>query len=369
MGTQCSQIELSMLWEKLPEGREIIITRDRIAVKNTYLSPTLDVENRVIHQDIGECLVSKEDYRSSHAAKTVVSESEYGLSGAMETRGMRRSSLLIRRGQDSEKGRVISKNDVSEEPSVIVFESAPDASEVQIDSKSILGETHAKIKLEELNFYNLSSYSVLCDSWLNDKMITTRFPTITSLDGNSEDIERIFQKVDEESEVLNQISSMNMTGKKSREELEESEQKVMPGVKKERSLPLKTEDGVIITKKLATQQEQKGKRECHVYFTPRTASEIWPHLVVTVGESWQLLKVMRKSIANIQRTIRKGDREGTHDWVFAYHPNKEIRKIKSELKVLFGRKALVCIGGNLKKQIKDMTNDFIINLWILQKRS
>ena len=78
---------------------------------------------------------------------------------------------------------------------------------------------------------------------------------------------------------------------------------------------------------------------------------------------------MRKSIAELQRAINKGDRDGTHDWVFGYHPNKEVRKIKKELKILFGRRAIEFRDSNLKKPIKSMTKDFVNKLWILQKKN
>jgi len=133
--------------------------------------------------------------------------------------------------------------------------------------------------------------------------------------------------------------------------------------------PPKTPDGIVLPKKIATVYEQKGKRECHVYFTPRTSAEVWPHLVVTVCEDWSFLKVMRKSIAEMQRAIKKGDRDGTHDWVFEYHPNKQVRKIKKELRVLFGGTAIEFRGSNLKKRINTVAEDFVNKMWVVPKRS
>lgn len=138
-------------------------------------------------------------------------------------------------------------------------------------------------------------------------------------------------------------------------------------VERKNSQVLQNEQGVLLKKKLATQLEQKGMRECHVYFTPRTSAEIWPPLIVTVGEEWDFVKVMRKSIAELQRCINKGDRDGTHDWLFDYHPNKNIKEIKNDLKVLFGPKVICFRCSHLKKCIKDVTTDFINKVWILQK--
>jgi len=138
-------------------------------------------------------------------------------------------------------------------------------------------------------------------------------------------------------------------------------------MERKKSGNLKTEEGVVLAKKLATQAEQKGMRECHVYFTPRTSAEIWPPLVVTVGEDWDFLKVMRKSIADLQRSVNKGERDGTHDWLFNYHPNKNIKKMRQDLKVLFGRKVVSFRDSNLKKCVKDVTGDFINKMWILRK--
>merc|ERR1719461_1558476 len=124
-------------------------------------------------------------------------------------------------------------------------------------------------------------------------------------------------------------------------------------------MPIHNEDGRVILKKLATRHEQKGARECQVFFTPRNPTKQWPHLVVTVGESWPWIKIMRKSLAQVQRTLKKGDRGGSHDWVFNYHPNKEIKKIRKELKVLLGARGLEFVGGNLKKPISAATKDFV----------
>merc|ERR550534_177090 len=137
--------------------------------------------------------------------------------------------------------------------------------------------------------------------------------------------------------------------------------------KRDKPVVIRNEDGAILSKKLATQAEQKGMRECHVYFTPRTSAEIWPPLVVTVGEDWNFLKVMRKSIANYQRSTRKGERDGTHDWLFEYNPNKDVKKIRTELKVLFGPKVVSFRDSHLRKNLKDVTKEFINKMWILQK--
>lgn len=130
-----------------------------------------------------------------------------------------------------------------------------------------------------------------------------------------------------------------------------------------------TANGVGLQKKITTSYQHKGKLECHVYFTPRTSVEVWPHLAVTVREDWDFLKVMRKSIAEIQRAIKKGDRDGTHDWVFAYEPNKQVKKIKKELRVLFGGMAIEFSDSNLKKKIKTKAEGFVNKMWVLPKKS
>merc|ERR1712176_382022 len=78
---------------------------------------------------------------------------------------------------------------------------------------------------------------------------------------------------------------------------------------------------------------------------------------------------MRKSLAQVQRTLKKGDRGGSHDWVFNYHPNKEIKKIRKELKVLLGARGLEFVGDNLKKPISAATKDFVNKVWILPKKA
>merc|ERR1719461_540315 len=132
-------------------------------------------------------------------------------------------------------------------------------------------------------------------------------------------------------------------------------------------MPIHNEDGRVILKKLATSHEQKGARECQVFFTPRNPTRQWPHLIVTVGETWPWIKIMRKSLATIQKSIKKGDRKGTHDWVFGYHPNKDIRKIRKELKVLLGNGGLEFRDGLLKKKVNAATKDFVNKIWVIQK--
>jgi len=133
------------------------------------------------------------------------------------------------------------------------------------------------------------------------------------------------------------------------------------------SMPIENEFGKAMLKKLATKHEQKGKMEMQVFFTRKKKGNEWPHLVVTVGEDWPWIKVIRKSLATIQKNLKKGDRNGTHDWVFGYHPNKDIRRMRKELKVLLGNRGLEFRDGLLKKHVKEATKEFVNKIWVIQK--
>lgn len=366
MGSQCSsKAEISALWDKLPEGRQIIITRDRITISDTPFTPAaaLEIGSRVVYQDIGDFSTGIEDIViNMNNAQCDDDDSSVGRLSQMPTNGHESSASL---------------HTVEREDMVEVFQEVMNPprnlDEWKLDDYCALSDQPTS---------NDPAYAST-DSFLHERNPTTYFPTLLDFEEHGMEVS---EQNDIDNEAINEVEVLTRTMVDNKDaytpamsgsEEVDAEKKdweeviKMDSVVREKncSTPVMTENGQIIQKKIATQFEQKGKRECHVYFTPRTASEIWPHLVVTVDETWPLVKVIRKSLAEIQRAIIKGDREGTHDWVFSYHPNKEIRKIKRELKVLFGRKALVCLGGNLKKNIKDMTSDFIIKIWILQKTS
>jgi len=230
-------------------------------------------------------------------------------------------------------------------------------------------EVFTKLSSKTDSLYQVPTVNPDGYDYLSDRSPTTKFTTRSIAEENMRDLQNF----------LKQQLSSGFPDQRSYEtkiyqgnvlpcspQRMDNEAKVIP-VERKNSKVLKTEEGNTIAKKLATQAEQKGMRECHVYFTPRTSAEIWPPLVVTVGEDWDFMKVMRKSIADLQRSMNKGERDGTHDWLFDYHPNKEISKIRNDLKVLFGKKVVTFRDSHLKKSIKDITGDFINRMWILQK--
>jgi len=368
MGSQCSsKAEISALWAKLPEGRQIVITRDKITISDIHSTPaaTLEFGSRVMYEDIGEL----SNCQTEDIIADMNDDSSVGRLGLYE------SSASLHTVERDDMVEEFARDDPNQE--VINISGSP-------EWKSI-GDNYGSLSDQPMAVSNKPEHASN-DSIYHERNPTTYFPTLLDFDQDVMELEKMSEQfdienktADNEIEVLSQkIDNGNVDTHETADcEKVDGEKKdweeviKMDSVEarvKTTSSPVVTEEGHIIQKK-AKQFEQKGKRECHVYFTPRTASEIWPPLVVTVDETWPLVKVIRKSLAEAQRTIIKGDREGTHDWVFKYHPNKEIRKIKSELKVLFGRKALVCLGGNLKKNIKDMTNDLIIKIWILQKNT
>jgi len=232
-------------------------------------------------------------------------------------------------------------------------------------------EYNARFSKDVDSLYQLPALNSDVQDYMSELSLTTNFTTRSIAEENMRDLQNFLDQ--------HVSSSPSIEGRNSETKLgqdipptmclteKNNEDKVaLVRVSRENSSVVETEDGVLLARKLATQREQKGMRECHVYFTPRTAAEIWPPLIVTVGEEWDFVKVMRKSIADLQRCIKKGERDGTHDWLFDYHPNKDIKKIKKELKVLFGQKVISFRGSHLKKHLKDVSGDFINKMWILQ---
>merc|ERR1719193_1316390 len=125
--------------------------------------------------------------------------------------------------------------------------------------------------------------------------------------------------------------------------------------------------GEVISKKLATKEELDGAILAHVYFTTARSGK-WPPFIISVPKEYNFMKLMRKAIAGMQKTIRKGDRP-SHDWIFKYHVNKQIPEMRKELKVLFGRKKVEFRGTNLNKGLESAKLDPLVNrFWILPKR-
>jgi len=138
------------------------------------------------------------------------------------------------------------------------------------------------------------------------------------------------------------------------------------GVKREDTLIL-CESGTVIPKKLATQEELDGAILAHVYFTTARSGK-WPPFIISVPKDYNFMKLTRKAIAGMQKTIRKGERP-CHDWIFKYHVNKQIPKMRKELKILFGRKKVEFRGTNLNKGLESAKLDPLVNrFWILPKK-
>jgi len=192
-----------------------------------------------------------------------------------------------------------------------------------------------------------------------DRNPTTHFPTI--------DLETI-------NSGFLEISDDKQPGLNDQEELKSeptrtsssSIEDALGGLKRQDTLVL-SESGTVITKKLATQEELDGAILAHVYFTTARSGK-WPPFIISVPKDYNFMKLMRKAIAGMQKTIRKGERP-SHDWIFKYHVNKQIPEMRKELKVLFGRKKVEFRGTNLNKGLESAKLDPLVNrFWILQKK-
>jgi len=408
MGNHCTQAgltNLGTLWDHVPIGGEVIITRDKITISD---KARLDIGRSVVANEVkpstyGQLMVSLSDLQYGDDSDAVLSPQIR----VLPRKGMKDKCQTCNEPLKS------SESKISATEVLIPGFSISDADTIPTQSKKSLKMTQNRKSVrdefipeltaagvynnttndkEELTFLtpetrsvDSGEYSAMCSNNMTDSLLqmpamntegydflevspTTLFTTRSIAEENMRDLQNFLKQ-----QVDSSASSVDRS-------LETKyDQKVTPpsstkGEKNEDNVSLirvqsvvRTESGKILSKKLATQFEQKGMRECHVYFTPRTSAEIWPPLVVTVGEEWDFVKVMRKAIANLQRSMMKGDRDGTHDWLFDYNPNKDIRRIKKDLKVLFGRKVVSFRDSHLKKSLKDVTSDFINKMWILQK--
>jgi len=347
MGVECSQgkpCDIGVLWGELPPNGEIVITRDKITITEKPNLPKLDISNRVIYWDSN--IAEEHDLwenQFKHIPDDVGNVSErFNSPGSLARLSSNSSSVEVISNWPSNA--VINQNQFDDTET----EMSP---EVEIISQRKLLESSSVIPYDD----SQGSVNSLVIGEMPERKPNTHFKTLLDSGTDSESamsVEPFLQQwVDAVESKLAAETDVDITPKKVH-----------------RMSPVKTTNGAVLPKKIATMYEQKGKIECHVYFTPRTSAEIWPRLVVTVNEDWNFLKVMRKSIAEIQRAIKKGDRDGTHDWVFEYHPNKQVRKIKKELRVLFGATAVEFRDSNLKKKIKSMTKDFVNKVWVLQKK-
>jgi len=381
MGTQHSELglyDLRDLWNYVPAGGEIVVTREKITVSN---SPTLEIKRRVLLHDLkpGDMLVNlprnmySDDYDPDLTPATSLDRPISPIDVTplpIRSNRTRYGSMRSTYGSIDEGRHMTPKH--SKVSSLILLNPGQFPSEGDLHypdlgfgGEDTIPEPGFTPSMEKLDYL--------------ERMPTTLFRTRSSLSKDKMTLQRIFAKNPDEAEGqgrhwerLLEQKSVNLLDA----DIDEHEEvkcvetsDLMYNPSPLATNPITTDKGVVLLKKLATQFEQKGKLECHVYFTPRTSAEIWPHLIVMVDETWHFIKVMRKALAEMQRKINIGDRDGTHDWIFDYHPNREVSKIRKDLKILFGPRALRFRDSNLKKIIKESTSDFVNKMWILQKSS
>jgi len=130
-----------------------------------------------------------------------------------------------------------------------------------------------------------------------------------------------------------------------------------------------TATGKVISKKLATAEELEGCIIAHIFFSTMRGGRNYPPLIISIPKDWPFIKMMRKALAGMQKTINKGERP-SHDWIFNYHVNKDKPKIKKELKVLVGDKKVEYRGANLKKKLEAAALEpFVNRFWILPRKA
>jgi len=129
-----------------------------------------------------------------------------------------------------------------------------------------------------------------------------------------------------------------------------------------------TATGKVISKKLATAEELEGCIIAHIFFSTMRGNKNFPPLIISIPKDWPFIKMMRKALAGMQKTLRKGERP-SHDWIYNYHVNKDKPKIMKELKVLVGDKKVEYRGSNLKKKLESAALEpFVNRFWILPKK-
>jgi len=153
--------------------------------------------------------------------------------------------------------------------------------------------------------------------------------------------------------------------------------KATPGFSKAkppREKTIRTREGFKVNKKLAIREDVgKDNFQVQVHFTPVSQRVKHPPLVVFVKKSWTFLTLIRKAIADLQRTTVEGENP-SFDWVFEYDVNHSIPKLKADIKVIFGPQFLEFRDSLLKKHVGDfveyhMTKEtFVIKLWVYPKK-
>jgi len=136
---------------------------------------------------------------------------------------------------------------------------------------------------------------------------------------------------------------------------------------------IQTKNGVVIGKKLAVRDDVgMDKIQVQVHFTPESQRVKYPPLLVFADKSWTFLTLIRKAIADKQRSLVEGEIP-VFDWIFDYDVNNGIPKLKSGVKVIFGPQYLVFRDSNLKKKVDSFVdyhmtkNSFVIKLWVFPK--
>jgi len=134
-------------------------------------------------------------------------------------------------------------------------------------------------------------------------------------------------------------------------------------------------DGESILKKLVTRREPgPDSIQVQARFTPVSQRMRYSPITVFAKMSWPFLTLVRKALADKQRNTTKGE-DSVFNWIFNYNVNKDIRKIKSELKMVFGPRFIEFRGSHLRKKIADFLDDqtgnasFLINVWVVPKHT
>jgi len=370
LNSQPGLVDLGTFWDKVPAGGEIIITRNKITISD---SPRLDIGERVLSSDLKPTRaglrlslshLNFEDDVDSVMSPTirVLSEREPEDNKHSESSFALSPNKMVTAGRCEFRPEFAPTGISCNSP--IQFRDA--LAEYSAPSSDISEGYSTKFSQRTDSLYFVQTLNSEGQEYLGERNLTPSF------EANMRDLQSFLKKhlassgcIAEPCKESNLGRDVSVCG--STINVMTKEDRGVSTQKRNDPVVIRNEEGAVLAKKLATQAEQKGMRECHVYFTPRTSAEIWPPLVVTVGEGWNFLKVMRKSIADYQRSMSKGERCGTHDWLFEYNPNKDVKRIRTELKVLFGPKVISFRDSHLRKNLKDVTKEFINKMWILQK--
>jgi len=192
-----------------------------------------------------------------------------------------------------------------------------------------------------------------------DRQPTTLFSTETTRQSNVNGVR--LSQVDEE-KVIEAAGRLEKVGA-----IPKQEELPVDGRGRRQTL-VTTATGKVISKKLATAEELEGCIIAHVFFCTMRGNKNFPPLIISIPKDWPFIKMMRKALAGMQKTLRKGERP-SHDWIYNYHVNKDKPKIMKELKVLVGDKKVEYRGSNLKKKLESAALEpFVNRFWLLPKK-